>query len=56
MQEGVRTMKELYTNPTAEIVLLQNSDVLTSSEEWTPGENETERAYSTRPFGSYPNY
>lgn len=48
-------MKNLYTNPTAEIIILQG-DVLTASDEWTPGENETERAYGTRPYGSYPNY
>lgn len=55
MPQGGITMKEIYNNPTAEIIILQN-DVLTASEEWTPGENETERAYSTRPYSSYPNY
>ena len=47
-------MKKTYTNPTAEIIILQRNDVLTASDDWTPGENETERAYSM--YGSYPNY
>ena len=48
-------MKKAYTDPTAEIIILQG-DLLTLSEEWTPGENETERAYSTDSYGVYPNY
>lgn len=45
-------MKKIYTNPTAEIIFLKQ-DVLTASEEWIPGENETERADC---YDSYPNY
>lgn len=48
-------MNKIYTDPIAELIVLQG-DVLTLSEEWTPGENETERAYSTDSYGNYPNY
>jgi hypothetical protein len=49
-------MKLTYIAPTAEIILLEKNDVLTASDDWIPGENETERSYSNRSYESYPNF
>ena len=49
-------MKLTYIAPTAEISLLEKNDVLTTSDDWTPGENETERSYSNRLYETYPSF
>ena len=41
-------MKNKYNAPDVSIINFDGREVLTSSGEWTPGENETERSSTTK--------
>lgn len=41
------TMKKKYNTPDVSLIIINGCDVLTSSGEWKPSDNETERSSPT---------